>query len=232
MLRRYLAGAGRGLIQRRATIPFLPHPPRPGILVGLLAGAVIGLVGCGGGSPALRLTVVAGGLANPRQLSVGADGAIYVAEAGDGGHLRCTKDAETNQPICLGLTGAIARVAGGRVTTVVGGLPSVAAADGQQASGPADVVAAPGGQLAFVLQDTKIDTTGANQFGPAALPLGHLALAAPSPSPSPSPGGGGAGAPTVRLGADLARYEATHNPDRGAGATAATSIESDPYGLV
>jgi streptogramin lyase len=200
------------------------HPPRPsrGLLVGLLAGAVIGLGGCGGGGPpALRLTVVAGGLANPRQLSVGADGSVYVAEAGDGGQLRCTEDPETSQPICLGRTGAIARVAGGRVTTVVGGLPSVAATDGGQASGPADVVAAAGDQLAFVLQDTRIDAAGANRFGPGARPLGHLAFASAS-------AGGGA----VRLGADLARYEATHDPDRGAGATAATRIESDPYGLV
>ena len=34
------------------------------------------------------------------------------------------------------------------------------------------------------------------------------------------------------MGADFGRYEATHNPDRGAGASAATAIESDPYGLV
>jgi hypothetical protein len=152
-------------------------------------------------------------------LSVGADGAVFVAEAGDGGTLRCTKDPETNQPICLGLTGAIARVAATRVETVVGGLPSVAATGGRQASGPADVVAAAGGQLAFVLQDTKIDAAGANGFGPAARPLGHIAFAAP-------------GAPAVRLGADLAGYEAAHDPDRGAGATGTTRIESDPYGLV
>ncbi len=102
---------------------------------------------------------------------------------------------------------------------MVGGLPSVAGAGGREASGPADVVAAAGGRLAFVLQDTKIGATGANRFGPGARPLGHLAFAAP-------------GAPAVRLGADLARYEATHDPDHGAGAAAATRIESDPYGLV
>ncbi|MGI8802633.1 MAG: ScyD/ScyE family protein, partial [Solirubrobacteraceae bacterium] len=171
-----------------------------------------------GAAPAPRLTVVAGGLANPRQLSVAADGALYVADAGNGGCAPCATDAETKQPICLGPTGSVLRIQGGRTTTVVGGLPSVASADGQQASGPADVVAV-GNRLAVVVQDTHIDARGANRFGVGGRQLGRLVLAA-------------AGSPAERSITDFAAYEATHNPDRGAGAAKPNRIESDPYGLV
>jgi sugar lactone lactonase YvrE len=191
---------------------------------------VIGLVlaGCGGGPRArtastasqssTRLTVVADDLANPRQLSVAADGSIYVAEAGDGGDRDCAKPAGGGGEICVGPSGSIARVADGRAEPVISGLPSVASAGGAEASGPADVVAT-GSKLAFVIQDTDIDRAGANQFGSPGAALGHLATAR-------SDGGG------LRLVADLGRYEALHNPDHGAGASAADAIQSDPYGLV
>jgi streptogramin lyase len=157
-------------------------------------------------------------LANPRQLSFGEDGALYVAEAGDGGRERCVTIARTQQRVCLGETGSILRISGGRATPVVSGLPSIASPGGAQASGPADVVQT-GSKLAFVVQDTHVDAAGANAFGKLGLPLGRLALAA---------AGGGA----VTLGADLARYEARHDPDHGAGAVGAGKTESDPYGLV
>ncbi|HEX3874690.1 MAG TPA: ScyD/ScyE family protein [Solirubrobacteraceae bacterium] len=187
------------------------------------------LAGCGGGSaagagsssnpsrPTARPTVVASDLANPRQLTVAADGAIYVAEAGDGGRSDCAKPAGQAAAVCIGDTGSIARIADRRTVPVITGLPSVASAGGQEASGPADVVAVDG-RLAFVIQDTDLFASGANQFGRLGKPLGHLALAATN-------GTGG-----FRLGADLARYEATHDPDRGAAAD--SRIESDPYGLV
>jgi glucose/arabinose dehydrogenase len=100
----------------------------------------------------------------------------------------------------------------------VSGLPSVAAPGGPEASGPADVVATVAG-LAFVIQDTDIDRSGANRFGRVGKPLGHLAFAAIDGGP-------------VGLSVDLARYEATHDPDHGAGASAVDAVASDPYGLV
>lgn len=186
--------------------------------LGLLVAAV-GLCACGGGgaAPAPRVSVFATGLANPRQLSIGADGALYVAEAGDGGSAKCLTIARTKQSVCLGETGSILRVSGGQPSTVVSKLPSIASTGGAEASGPADVVEA-AGKLAFVVQDTHIDATGANGFGPAGRALGRLAFA-------PVAGG------PVTLGADFARYEAQHNPDHGAGAAADGRIESDPYGL-
>ncbi len=189
-------------------------------LAALLLALGLGACGAGSGSPASpRSTVLISKLANPRQLSFGADGALYVAEAGDGGSDRCVTIARTQQRVCLGQTGAILRIAAGRATPIVSGLPSIASPGGAEASGPADVVQT-GSKLAFVVQDTHIDAAGANPFGKLGLPLGRLVFAAAD--------GGGA----VTLEADLAHYEALHDPDHGAGAVGSGKTESDPYGLV
>ena len=198
-------------------IPRATPPLRLGISI---AGAAIVLTGCGAASPATHrqtLVVVAGGLANPRQISVGPDGALYVAEAGDGGHARCAKDPSSGQRICVGATGAIARLARGVVTRIVAGLPSVAGAGGAESSGPAAVILSHGDPV-FVTQDTQIDRAGANQFGQPGRLLGKVIS-------MPASGG-------LRVIADLARFEATHNPDHGAGAASvAAGIDSDPYAL-
>jgi glucose/arabinose dehydrogenase len=180
------------------------------------------LAGCGAGTTAAAhratLAVVVGGLDNPRQMSFGPDGALYVAEAGSGGRARCAKDPSTGTQICVGASGAIARVARGVLSRVVSGLPSVAGASGQESSGPADAIVSHG-RLVFVTQDTQISSTGANQFARPGRLLGQLLTTGPT---------GG-----VRLLANLARFEATHNPDHGLGASsAADAIDSDPYGLV
>ncbi len=193
----------------------------------LLRRRVAGLAGCGlfaialgacGGGAATGLTVVATGLANPRQLSVSPTGVVYVAEAGNGGHSACTKSTGGGQAICVGASGSISRIAGGRAVPVVGGLPSVSSAGGASASGPSDVVL-DGSKLAFVIQDTDINGSGANQFGSRGRALGRLASADVSGN-------------QLRLTADFGRYEAANNPDAGAGASATTALESDPYGLV
>jgi glucose/arabinose dehydrogenase len=190
----------------------------PASLAAAVLAAEVLLAGCGGGTPShpSRLALVAGGLANPRQMSFGADGALYVAEAGSGGHGRCAKDPSTTQQICVGSSGAVARVAHGVTRRVITGLPSVAGASGQESSGPADVVAG-NGRLAFVTQDTRTDHAGANQFGEAGRLLGRLLTAPIGRTPA--------------RGTDLARFEAEHNPDHGRGAVAADALESDPYAL-
>jgi len=162
--------------------------------------------------------VVARGLANPRQLSVAPDGAVYVAEAGAGGSVRCSTIRGTKSRICLGDSGSIVRIDDGVSRRVVVGLPSVAGTSGTEASGPADVVVSDG-QLAFVIQDTDIDAAGANQFGSAGRLLGRLVT-------SPLAGG------SVHAVANLARFEAKHDPDHGAGAGRASAIDSDPYAIV
>ena len=181
----------------------------------LLFAAALLLGACG--RSASRNQVVASDLANPRQMTFAADGALYVAEAGSGGGTRCVKDPAGGAPLCLGATGAVVRIAGGREQGVLAGLPSVAVAAGTEASGPADVIV-DGGRLVLVTQDTQIDASGANQFGAAGNLLGRM-LSAPL--------GGG----SLRRGADLAAFEAVDDPDGGAGAPAGQALDSDPYSL-
>jgi hypothetical protein len=207
----------RGPRPVRRLIPHAAHPLRLCIVI---VGVAIVLAGCGAAGPATHkhtLVVVARGLANPRQISFGPDGALYVAEAGDGGHAHCAKDPSTGARICVGATGAIVHLAHGVVTRNVSGLPSVAGAGGAESSGPADVILSHG-DLVFVTQDTQIDRAGTNQFGHPGRLLGTLMSTRASGS--------------ARVVANLASFEASHNPDHGAGAaSAADGIDSDPYAL-
>jgi hypothetical protein len=84
-------------------------------------------------------SIVASGLDNPRGLAFGADGALYVAEAGRGGAGPCFPGPEGEA--CFGETGAVSKVAHGKVRRVVTGLPSIAAPTGRNAIGPSDVSA-------------------------------------------------------------------------------------------
>jgi sugar lactone lactonase YvrE len=182
------------------------------------SGVTAGPGGTTTGPARAALSVVASGLANPRQLSVSSSGVVYVAEAGNGGQSACTKPTSGGRGICVGPTGSIGRISGGRAVPVVSGLPSVSSAGGANASGPADVVVS-GSTVGFVIQDTDIGPSGANQFGTLGRALGRLVVTDTAGK-------------QLRVSADFGRYEATHNPDGGAGASAASAIESDPYGLV
>ncbi len=84
------------------------------------------------------LEVVARGLDNPRGLAFAPDGALYVAEAGRGGRGPCRTGPEGDK-VCFGASGAITRIRHGQSRRVVTGLSSLAAPDGTQAIGPADV---------------------------------------------------------------------------------------------
>ena len=82
-----------------------------------------------GGVPALVTpTVVVSGLLNPRGLTFGRDGAIYVAEAGTGGTTstvgQCQQVAGEGGPLLSGPTGRISRIENGVRRSVVAGLPS------------------------------------------------------------------------------------------------------------
>ena len=98
--------------------------------------AVASQAGNGGGHDGNGYTVVMSGLDNPRGLTfagLGEDGrwgevsrggsALYVAEAGKGGTLRCTPLRGT---VCVGLTGAVSRYWRGHQERIVEGLPSYA----------------------------------------------------------------------------------------------------------
>lgn len=168
-----------------------------------------------GGATAPRLEVVAAGLDNPRKIFVGPTGVVYVAEAGSGGNHgthRCLRS-------CIGLTGSVVKIEKGVATHVVTGLGSLSLPGGQDAEGPAAAVLE-GARYVVLMQDMEIDARGVNKVG---LPHAGKLLSTPAGKVAP------------RTIADLAAFEAAHNPDRGAGpgrSYAQPSIDSDPYAFV
>src|SRR3954451_15566676 len=74
--------------------------------------------------------VVASGLNGPGKLSFGPDGALYVAEAGNGGepdadHGNCIPAGDSGDEQCYGETGSVTRIDGDAQSLVVQGLPSL-----------------------------------------------------------------------------------------------------------
>jgi len=169
-------------------------------------------------------TIVMSGLDNPRGLTFaqarerggdvrhggrwvhGGRWALYVAEAGTGGTLRCTQIRGT---VCVGRTGAVSRYRHGEQRRIVEGLPSYAPfASGSSAGavGPHDVPFA-GGRGYVVIG------LAANPDARAALgeKFGWIAHFRPN------------GAVSYRT--DVSDFEKQANPDQG-------PVESNPYGLL
>lgn len=163
------------------------------------------------GAATLRLDeTVMSGLANPRGLAFGPDGALYVAEAGSGG-AGPTITAGSGQEVSYGRTGAVSRLRDGTQERIVEGLPSLAGATGGEATGPQDVAFDAGGTLHAVIglgADPAARDVGLAEEQGATL-LGTLVRL-------------GSDAPAI--GADLAAFEAANDPD-GAGP------DSNPFGL-
>ena len=170
---------------------------------------------------AAGLQVVASGLNQPHKLTIGPDGNIYVAEAGDGViGAGCVMGTETD---CANNSGTIDRITPqGSVSHVVTGLPSVGSPPGGSASAGVAGVQVVNGKIYGVIQNTNIDpTTGQQTYGPAGALLGDLVSA-------PLSGG------TATSVASFGPYEAANNPDHGAGAggMGEPAIDSDPFAVV
>jgi hypothetical protein len=164
-------------------------------------------------------TIVAHNLDNPRHLFVGSHGRLYVAEAGAGGRDRCLGTGA--RKACVGLTGSITEIAGGRQQRVVVGLVSVAGLDETRAEGPAALVVEHG-RFDVLLQDDFLTSRGTNRLGRDGTAAGTLSWTPP-------------GLAQPHVIANLAAFEAAHNPDHGAGPGAALGdppIDSDPYAVV
>jgi hypothetical protein len=157
--------------------------------------------------------VVATGLDNPRGLSFGPDGALYVAEAGRGGTSPlCLPEVTPPFAVtrCLGPTGAITRVSGLLVQQrVVTNLPSVAGPTGAQAQGPNDVDFGFGSM--WITLGLGGDPASRAALEASGIRMGWLARASMN------------GDWSYQL--DLARFEATANPD-------GRQIDSNPFKLL
>jgi hypothetical protein len=156
------------------------------------------------------LQVVATGLDNPRGLVVAPAGVVLVTEAGRGGDGPCIVGAQ-GQTFCLGATGAITAVWGRHQARVVTGLPSLGTTNHTEVFGPHDIALTRAGALVTIGLGT--DPARRAQLGPAGSLIGQTVRLGPS------------GATAF---ADLAGYEAAHDPDQD---QPGTGPDSNPYGL-
>ncbi|MGA8046465.1 MAG: ScyD/ScyE family protein [Dermatophilaceae bacterium] len=146
--------------------------------------------------------VVASGLDNPRQLSVGPKGDLFVAEAGRGGSGPCVTGPEGDS-VCFGKSGAITRVSlngkhTGSQQRVLTKLPSIAGqGTGEQAIGPHDVIVEGSKKLVFTV-GLGADPAVRTEYK-ALKDMGTLRSAT-------------IGSKKTKLIADIAKHEARKNP--------------------
>jgi hypothetical protein len=192
---------------------------RRAALVSLALGVTIASTAAAAAS-AQRLDVVADGLANPRGLTFGPGGYLYVAEAGRGGSGKCIASPEGGQA-CYGATGGITRVNVRKDTQqqIVSKLPSLAnqsAAEGQ----------VPGGDAIGPQDISFYKDTGYYTVGLGANPTSRSQLA--------SLGNRFGWLYKVdekrRVGkvADISAYEAANNEDAG---QPGAEVDSNPYSV-
>ncbi len=154
---------------------------------------------------------LASGLDNPRGITFGPDGSLYVVEAGRGGTSTMCLPNPPGPPgmRCYGPTGAVTRVTtSGQQARVLTGLPSLAGPTGAEAAGPHDLDFAFG--YGFITVGSGGDPALLAPFKQAGIHFGTLLAINPN----------GVIIPAV----DAAAFEAANNPDGGA-------LDSNLYGL-
>lgn len=193
------------------------HHPRSRLAPILMAGVLVVLSIAPAGAAEPTWSEIASGLDSPRGLTVGPDGAIYVAEAGHGGKRFCydQPNPDTGEPAeyCVGSTGHITRIEDGTQRRVLRDLPSNAQAPDGEATGPSDVSLLPNGDLVATI-GLGGHPSVRDGFRPVGHAFGWLVGGAPSTKP--------------HLLADVAAFE-LNNPDAG---QPGSSIDSNPNSVV
>ncbi len=166
-----------------------------------------------------HVSVIATGLYNPRGVSVGWDGSVYVAESGAGGDTIADGEvAGTPSKVCVGDTGGVTRVRHGDQKRIVTLASMTGAVDnecdpakiGESSVGPSDIASNLDGSLSISMGLGGNVDTRAQLPDDAAASFGHLLS-------------------IDRRGrlsnvADLTAYEHTANPEP-------TQDDSNPYGV-
>lgn len=163
---------------------------------------------------AAKIDVIATGLDNPRGLTIGPDGDIYVVEAGTGGQSkRCVPSpSQIGATLCYGLTGAVTRIHNGVKKRVITGLPSIGLASGDGSYGPHDIKFDSNGR-AYVLVGFASDARNRDNL------MGNKNIGSLLAINSFN------GGPSWTKIADLVRFEITNDPDR-------RGLISNPYSFV
>jgi hypothetical protein len=181
------------------------------VLVVLAAlAATIAAVGASSAG-ALTITPVASGLDNPRGMAFGPNGALYVAEAGQGGTDFCFDHAGFGHA-CAGMSGAVTRIWRGNQERILTQLPSLAGDNGA-ALGPNDVSPQGTGSL-YVTLGLGDNPALRASFPDWAQLFGWLIKGNTSGNWKPV--------------ADISAFEAANNPDAG---QPGTEVDSDPYAV-
>lgn len=167
-----------------------------------------------GAAHAAELTVVASGLKNPRGLDFAPNGALYIAEAGEGGSGPSLQGGD-GATVYFGLSGAVTRLWKGEQVRIVDGLPSLAQIDGSSAGGPNNISFGNVGNAVLTI------SLGLDPAKRALLPA-EAALMGSAFQLTPNG--------SLKLLADLAAYEAANDPDGNGPDSNPTGVFNGPAG--
>ena len=189
-------------------------------LASLVLGAMIAIA-----APAVagaqNLDIVADGLSNPRGLSFGPDGNLYVAEAGRGGSGACIASPEGGES-CYGATGGITRINVPPGHRAADRLPAALAGVQEAAEGM------PAGSNAIGPQDVSFNNRwGYFTVGLGANPRYALATRQQRQTLRPRSTASTASGSVSRV-ADIAAYEAKNNPDAS---QPDAQVDSNPFSV-